>query len=121
LRVMEFYAGVGGTHYAFLASGINFEIVASIDINTNTNRVYKHNFPSTPHLNRNICGMTAAEMDSLKPDMFTMSPPCQPFTRQGHRRDNFDRRTDSFFHLMQLLTEIRMYNAAEEECMVEHC
>ena len=106
LRVMEFYAGVGGTHYAFLASGINFEIVASIDINTNTNHVYKHNFPSTPHLNRNICGMTAAEMDSLKPDMFTMSPPCQPFTRQGHRRDNFDRRTDSFFHLMQLLTEM---------------
>ena len=96
LRVMEFYAGVGGTHYAFLASGINFEIVASIDINTNTNRVYKHNFPSTPHLNRNICGMTAAEMDSLKPDMFTMSPPCQPFTRQGHWRDNFDRRTVSF-------------------------
>ena len=106
LRVMEFYAGVGGTHYALLESGANVEIVASIDINTNTNRVYKHNFPNTPHLNRNICGMTAAEMDSFRPDMFTMSPPCQPFTRQGHRRDNVDRRTDSFFHLMQLLTEM---------------
>ena len=52
LRVMEFYAGVGGMHYALLASGANFEIVTSIDINTNTNCVYGHNFPSTPHLNR---------------------------------------------------------------------
>ena len=106
LRVMEFYAGVGGTHYALLAAGANFEIVASVDINTNTNCVYGHNFLSTPHLNRNICGMTAAEMDSFKPDVFTMSPPCQPFTRQGHRRDNLDRRTDSFLHLMQILTEM---------------
>ena len=106
LRVMEFYAGVGGMHYALLASGAQFEIVASIDINTNTNCVYGHNFPNTPHLNRNICGMTAAEMDSFIPDVFIMCPPCQPFTRQGHRRDDLDRRTDSFFHLMQVLTEM---------------
>ena len=106
LRVMEFYAGVGGMHYALLASEANFEIVTSIDINTNTNCVYGHNFPSTPHLNRNICGMMADEMDSFKPDVFLMCPPCQPFTRQGHRRDNLDRRTDSFFHLMQALTEM---------------
>ena len=106
LRVMEFYAGVGGMHYALLASEANFEIVTSIDINTNTNCVYGHNFPSTPHLNRNICGMMADEMDSFKPDIFILCPPCQPFTRQGHRRDNLDRRTDSFFHLMQALTEM---------------
>ena len=106
LRVMEFYAGVGGMHYALLAAGANFEIVTSIDINTNTNCVYGQNFPSTPHLNRNICGMMADEMDSFKPDIFILCPPCQPFTRQGHRRDNLDRRTDSFFHLMQALTEM---------------
>ena len=106
LRVMEFYAGVGGMHYALLASEASFEIVTSIDINTNTNCVYGHNFPSTPHLNRNICGMMADELDSFKPDVFILCPPCQPFTRQGHRRDNLDRRTDSFFHLMQALTEM---------------
>lgn len=106
LRVMEFYAGVGGMHYALLAAEAKFEIVTSIDINTNTNFVYGHNFPSTPHLNRNICGMMADEMDSFKPDVFILCPPCQPFTRQGHRRDNLDRRTDSFFHLMQALTEM---------------
>lgn len=107
LRVVEFYAGVGGMHYALIESGVNFEIAASIDINTNANQVYQHNFPGTPHFNRNICGMTFDELDGLCPDAFVMSPPCQPFTRQGLRRDNFDRRTDSFFHIMQNLTEMK--------------
>ena len=107
LRVMEFYAGVGGYHWALNKAGINAEIVASVDINTNTNAVYAHNFPSTPHLNRNICGMTAKEMDSYAPDAFVLSPPCQPFTRQGLRRDNQDHRTDSFFHLMATLGEMK--------------
>ena len=35
-----------------------------------------------------------------------MSPPCQPFTRQGLRRDNEDRHTDSFFHLMLIISEM---------------
>ena len=106
LRVMEFYAGVGGFHWALNKAGIDAEIVASIDINTNTNAVYAHNFPTTPHLNRNICGITAKEMDSFKPDVFVLSPPCQPFTRQGQRRDDQDRRTDSFFQLMTVLGEM---------------
>ena len=107
LRVMEFYAGVGGFHWALKKADIDAEIVASIDINTNTNAVYAHNFHETRHLNRNICGMTAREMDGFKSDVFVLSPPCQPFTRQGLRRDNQDRRTDSFFHLMTILSEMQ--------------
>ena len=87
--------------------GTHTQIVASIDINTNANSIYSHNFPDTPHLNRNICGMTAEELDRYNSDVFTMSPPCQPFTRQGLRRDNSDHRTDSFFHLMELMTEMK--------------
>ena len=106
LRVIEFYAGVGGFHFSLLKSKVKAIVIASVDINTNTNAVYKHNFPHTLHLNRNICGMTAKELDNLRPDVFVLSPPCQPFTRQGQRRDNLDRRTDSFFHLMELLAEM---------------
>ena len=36
-----------------------------------------------------------------------MSPPCQLFTRQGLRRDKDDRRTDSFFHLMLIISEMK--------------
>ena len=107
LRVVEFYAGAGGFHYALDRQPTPYHIVASMDINTNTNLVYRHNFPDTPHLNRNICGLTSKELDDLRADVFVLSPPCQPFTRQGRRRDNLDTRTDSFFHLMQLLTVMK--------------
>ena len=35
-----------------------------------------------------------------------MSPPCQPFTRQGLKGDSGDHRTDSFIHLMNLLPQM---------------
>ncbi len=112
-RVAEFYAGIGGFHYAFLQSGTSSStpeedgVVASIDVNTNTTAIYLHNFPSTNQMRRNICGMTASELDSFRANVFFLSPPCQPFTRQGSQRDNQDRRTDSFFHLMHILQEMR--------------
>lgn len=106
LRVVEFYSGAGGFHCALLDCGTRVEVVASFDINTNANKVYEHNFPHCPHFNRNLCGLTPQELDCLKADVFVLSPPCQPFTRQGLRRDNTDRRTDSFFHLLLILKEL---------------
>ena len=110
-KIIEFYAGIGGFHYA-LNAACSFigkraaKIVASIDINTNTTSIYAHNFPSTLQLNKNICGMTAKELDKLGANVFFLSPPCQPFTRQGNQLDNQDRRTDSFFHLMHTIREM---------------
>ncbi len=107
VKVVEFYAGIGGFHSALKHSGVDgCEVVASIDINTNTRMIYSHNFPNSSHLNRNICGLTAGELDRLGADAFFLSPPCQPFTRQGNQLDNKDRRTDSFFHLMHTLREM---------------
>jgi tRNA (cytosine38-C5)-methyltransferase len=37
--------------------------------------------------------------------MILMSPPCQPFTRVGKKRDNEDIRTKSFLHLLDLLPQ----------------
>ena len=106
LRAVEFYAGVGGFHYGLLRSEAPADVVASFDLNPTANAIYGHNFPNTAHLNRNICGLSPADLDRLRPDIFHMSPPCQPFTRQGLRRDNEDHRTDSFFHLMSLIPQL---------------
>ncbi len=106
LRVVEFYAGVGGWHFALKHSGLNASIIAAIDINTTANNFYKYNFPMTNHLQRNICGFTARDLDSFSADVFTLSPPCQPFTRQGKQGDNEDHRTDSFFHLMHIFPDM---------------
>lgn len=54
LRVVEFYSGIGGLHYALKGCGTPAHVVAAIDINTTANEVYSHNFPDTLLLNRNI-------------------------------------------------------------------
>ena len=106
MRVVEFYAGVGGWHFALKHSSINAIVIAAIDINTTANNFYRHNFPTTNHLQRNISGLTARELDSFSADIFTLSPPCQPFTRQGKQGDNEDHRTDSLFHLMHIFPDM---------------
>ena len=104
LKVLEFYSGIGGMHYAMMSSGVDAEVVAAFDINTTANHVYRANFPSTQLCQRNINGLTLSYIEQLKADVFLMSPPCQPFTRQGHRADDKDNRTSSFIHLLDVLS-----------------
>ena len=106
LRVSEFYSGIGGMHYALINSGIDAEVVAAFDINTTANHVYRANFPNTPLCQRNINGVTVEYIEQLKANMFVMSPPCQPFTRQGHVRDDKDNRTSSLMHLLSILSQL---------------
>ncbi|CAE8628827.1 unnamed protein product, partial [Polarella glacialis] len=40
-------------------------------------------------------------------DMWTMSPPCQPFTRTGKRLDIDDRRSAAFKRLMEALPKLK--------------
>ena len=104
LRLVEFYAGVGGWHVAVNLSELKIDVVAALDINTIANAVYRHNFPDTCLLQRNICGLSTEDLDAFDADIFTISPPCQPFTRQGKKGDSDDHRTDSFFHLMHIMS-----------------
>nr|AOE43198.1 DNA (cytosine-5-)-methyltransferase [Coremiostelium polycephalum] len=84
LRVLEFYSGIGGMHYALSESSIPFTVIQSFDINTNANANYLHTFNT-----------------KVNP-----SPPCQPFTRLGLQKDDQDNRTNSFFNLLDILTKM---------------
>ncbi|XP_035210068.1 tRNA (cytosine-5-)-methyltransferase-like isoform X2 [Stegodyphus dumicola] len=105
-RLMELYSGIGGMRYAIEAAGIPFEIVAAFDINPFVNKIYCHNF-GFHHLSRNILSLTAAEVECLKVDIITLSPPCQPFTRVGLKRDIEDERTNSFLHVLNVISELQ--------------
>ena len=92
LRVLELFSGVGGMHRAVeLAASnladITLTVIGAVDINTVSNEIYKHNHPTTNHMQRNITGLTVAQVSKLSPDMVLMSPPCQPHTRQGKQLD----------------------------------
>merc|ERR1712212_610523 len=55
---------------------------------------------------KGVEGFTLTELEALRFDMVTMSPPCQPFTRQGLKMDEEDARTKSFFHFLSLMEKM---------------
>lgn len=105
LRILELFSGIGGMHYAFKRTGLPGLVVAAVDINNIANTVYAHNHPETLVLNNNIQRLNANEISKLEVNMILMSPPCQPFTRVGNRKDMDDSRTDGLKHICSLLPQ----------------
>lgn len=79
----------------------------AVDINPVANDVYHHNFPETVLRNRNIQSIDAQELNKLDIDLILMSPPCQPFTRLGLKRDISDNRAYSLSHIISLIPELK--------------
>ncbi|KAF5397515.1 tRNA aspartic acid methyltransferase 1 [Paragonimus heterotremus] len=107
MRVLELYSGIGGIHCAFEKSTLDYKIVTAIDINDTATLVYRRNFPGTPALNRVLESLSMQELVSLKIDLWSMSPPCQPFTRLGNRKCEADKRTASFIHVLTLIASVQ--------------
>ncbi|XP_059477411.1 tRNA (cytosine(38)-C(5))-methyltransferase [Neocloeon triangulifer] len=105
-NVLELFSGIGGMHLALKELGINYKIVAAMEINDMANRIYRHNFPSTNLMQKNIEGITVKQIQKLDPNMILMSPPCQPFTRAGLKQDVEDKRCMPLLHLLKLLPEL---------------
>ncbi|KAG0362057.1 tRNA (cytosine-5-)-methyltransferase [Gamsiella multidivaricata] len=79
-RVLEFYSGIGGMHYAFDESGHQGKILRAFDINTTANEVYAHNHGKKHLAQRNIEAVPMEYYDEQQADVWLMSPPCQPMT-----------------------------------------
>ncbi|XP_063623575.1 tRNA (cytosine(38)-C(5))-methyltransferase [Cydia splendana] len=105
-RILELYSGIGGMHCAWKDSGLPGTIVAAVDINTVANEVYKHNFPETNLLTRNIQAIKPEEIKKMNINIILMSPPCQPFSRNGKFLDKNDPRSKSFTYLLDILSEL---------------
>merc|ERR1712156_1156918 len=83
----------------------------AIDISDVANQVYKHNFPDVEVKGSNICGLTPELLLKLQINAIFMSPPCQPFTRQGNQKDISDNRSEPFLHIVQeLLPNVNSLN-----------
>ncbi|CAH8854195.1 unnamed protein product [Trichobilharzia szidati] len=107
MRVLEFYSGIGGMHLAFQKSTVKHEVVAAVEINDVATSVYAYNFPNTLVLNRVIESFTVDFVHSLNADIWSLCPPCQPFTRLGKQMCEADNRSASFFHILDLITILK--------------
>ncbi|XP_066913521.1 tRNA (cytosine(38)-C(5))-methyltransferase-like [Clytia hemisphaerica] len=107
IKVLEFYSGIGGMHYALKRSGIKYDVIGAFDINTNANEVYKYNFPDVRLMQKNLEGLTVVDLDKWAAQCWTMSPPCQPYTRQGKQEASKDARAKSFLHILDLFSQMK--------------
>ncbi|THG06850.1 hypothetical protein TEA_010187 [Camellia sinensis var. sinensis] len=103
-RVLEFYSGIGGMRYSIMKAGVNATIVEAFDINDVANDVYEYNFGHRPYQG-NIQTLSAADLDSYRAHAWLLSPPCQPYTRQGLQKGSADARASSFLKILELIPE----------------
>ncbi|CAM0148026.1 unnamed protein product [Urochloa decumbens] len=85
-----------------MASGARAEVVEAFDINDVANDVYEHNFGHRP-CQGNIQTLTASDLDKYKAHAWLLSPPCQPYTRQGLQKHSADARAFSFIKILNLM------------------
>lgn len=102
LRVAELYCGIGGCAAALGSTAV---VVSAVDINRLALDVYRRNFPH-PVAVATIESLSAPTLRDWQADLWWVSPPCQPFTRRGRRRDASDSRTQSFLELLARLREV---------------
>lgn len=108
MRVLELFCGLGGVAAALGDHrSTQVEIAAAVDLNRDALEVYSHNFPRHPTAVLNLAFLTPERLASWDADLWWMSPPCQPFTRRGERRDADDPRSRPLLRLIELAGELR--------------
>jgi site-specific DNA-cytosine methylase len=107
--VLELYCGIGGCAAALAGLPAATRVVAAIDVDRRALEIYRRNFPHpAPHRTRarTLDSISARELAGYEADLWWLSPPCQPFTRRGLRRDEADPRARSLLALLDRLDEL---------------
>lgn len=102
-RVLELFCGIGGCAAALDKRA---EVVAAIDIDCDALSVYRTNFPH-PIATRTIESLPDLVYREADAELWWLSPPCQPYTVRGRRRDLEDSRAHSLKVVLQRIREIR--------------
>lgn len=107
IRMLEFFSGIGGMRCAVQAAlkdtDQSLASCTAYDISLTANAVYRANFDDK------VCTKLVEQLHSVPAaDLWTMSPPCQPFTttRLAKQLDTKDKRTAGFLALLQLLERL---------------
>lgn len=105
--VLELFSGIGGMRCG-LSEGVGSEQhlkFTSIDLNEFCNKVYNESFGDRP-LTLDICALNVDWFEKLKADVWTMSPPCQPYSRQGKGLGSRDERGKPLHHLIHVIDQL---------------
>jgi site-specific DNA-cytosine methylase len=101
MKILELFAGIGGVAAAVAGRA---PIVCAVDHDEAAHRTYRANWPHPAH-RWNLAHVRARQLPPA--DLWWASPPCQPYTVRGARRDLDDPRAASLVRLLALLSEVR--------------
>mmetsp|Transcript_17896 Transcript_17896/g.26479 ORF Transcript_17896/g.26479 Transcript_17896/m.26479 type:complete len:569 (-) Transcript_17896:213-1919(-) len=109
IRMIEFFSGIGGMRLAVeKALNNNVTVCKAYDISLHANNTYNHNHSDhSKVITKLVEQLKPVDLDG-KADLWTMSPPCQPFTntRGSKQMDIDDKRCAGLKALLQLLSTI---------------
>jgi tRNA (cytosine38-C5)-methyltransferase len=120
-RMLEFFSGIGGMRYALenalkdhqgsnSSRSFSLAFCQAFDISLHANNTYKHNFSNDKSSARTklVEQLKPKDLDG-KADLWTMSPPCQPFTttRGAKSLDIDDKRCNGLKAIIELLTKVQ--------------
>lgn len=105
VAVAELYCGLGAMHGALTRlRDVDARVTVAVDVNPHAAATYAVNHGARP-LERNLVSASVGELLGARAEAWLMSPPCQPFTRNGSRLDVEDGRSESFVRLVEVLRE----------------
>ncbi len=133
IRMLEFFSGIGGMRISLEKALLllnkdldktnrNFvlESCRAYDISLHANNVYHHNFCSDSDSHDSVCTKLVEQLKPkdiapLHANLWTMSPPCQPFTTSGEGRgkqrlDATDKRCNGLKGIAKLLENLEPRN-----------
>lgn len=108
--VIDVFCGAGGLSLGAARAG--FSLSASVDCDRRAIGVHAANFPGTQHVMQDVAAVSgtmllqSAGLRSGQLDGLIGGPPCQGFSRIGHRRID-DIRNSFFDHFFRLVAETR--------------
>ncbi|CAM9156034.1 unnamed protein product, partial [Ectocarpus fasciculatus] len=115
ISVLEFFSGIGGMRLSLQGALATLPAGRATDLNNVTafdtselvNQCYRHCFPGDSPRQVNIESIKLSSLDGAA-DIWTMSPPCQPFTTTANskRLDIDDNRNKAFMYLMSSLEKM---------------
>lgn len=103
-RVLELFAGIGGVAEAL--RGTDATVVGAIDHDEASHRTYVANH-AHPAVRLNLATVRFDRLAAYEADAWWMSPPCQPFTVRGRRRDIDDPRCAALLRLIEAIGVLR--------------
>jgi len=116
LKVVELFCGIGGFHQALIKvnkelkgypTELEFRLLSAMDINNNATSVYKLNHLKSEQCCRNGDINNAPWERTTGYNTLVMSPPCQPFSRNGNQKDAEDSRTKPLLSIIDKLKTMK--------------